>query len=38
MSEERAVLPIEVEPSYLVTGKIPKHTKPSSLVAVVEAE
>ena len=26
MSEERAVLPKEVQPSYLVTGKAPKHT------------
>ena len=38
MSEERAVLPKEVQPGYLVTGKAPKHTKPSSLVVVVEAE
>ena len=26
MSEERAVLPKEVQPGYLVTGKAPKHT------------
>ena len=26
MSEERAVLPKEVQPIYLVTGKVPKHT------------
>ena len=38
MVKERAVLPKEVQPGYLVTGKVPKHTKPSSLVAVVEVE
>ena len=26
MSEERAVLPKEVQPGYLVTEKVPKHT------------
>ena len=26
MSEEWAVLPKEVQPGYLVTGKAPKHT------------
>ena len=31
MSEERVVLPKEVQPIYLVTGKVPKHTHTLSL-------